>query len=96
MTSHVRVRWVASGRVQGVGFRRFVERCATRHGVAGWVRNRADGAVEIEVEGPAPVVERLRVEVEKGPPGARVTSLESESVVSPEELLPNPFSSRRG
>jgi acylphosphatase len=95
MTSPVRVRWVASGRVQGVGFRRYVERCAVRHGVAGWVRNRDDGAVEIEVEGPATVVERLRSDVEQGPPGARVTSLASETVAAGDPL-PNPFTIRRG
>ena len=48
----VRVRAVVAGRVQGVWFRESCRREAERLGVTGWVRNRADGSVEIEAQGP--------------------------------------------
>jgi acylphosphatase len=95
MTGPIRVRWVASGRVQGVGFRRFVERRALQHGLAGWVRNRADGGVEIEVEGAEGAIESLRSDLQQGPPGVRVTSLVRDAVTSAEPL-PMPFTIRRG
>ncbi len=44
-------RYIVYGRVQGVGFRRFVLRCAEEYSVGGWVRNRPDGNVEIEAIG---------------------------------------------
>jgi hydrogenase maturation protein HypF len=61
-----------SGLVQGVGFRPFVHRLATRHGLAGWVRNRA-GEVEIELEGLAPGLDRFLEQLAaEAPPLARV------------------------
>jgi acylphosphatase len=47
----VRRRVIAHGRVHGVGFRVSVARVAQLRGVAGWVRNRPDGTVEIVLEG---------------------------------------------
>ncbi len=44
-------RYIVYGRVQGVGFRRFVLRCADEYSVGGWVKNRPDGNVEIEAIG---------------------------------------------
>lgn len=46
-----RVRIVVEGRVQGVGYRMFARDIAYRYGIAGWVRNRTDGAVEAVFEG---------------------------------------------
>ena len=69
---HLRVR----GRVQGVGFRYFVLRRAQALGLAGWVRNRSDGSVEIEAEGDRVAVEALAAEVRRGPPGAHVAEVE--------------------
>jgi acylphosphatase len=65
-------RFVVSGRVQGVGFRYFVEDAARREGVRGWVRNLHDGRVEAEVEGDEDAVVRLEHAIRRGPPGARV------------------------
>ena len=71
-------RWIVRGRVQGVGFRYFVLHRADSMGIAGWVRNRADGAVEVEAEGPRPELERLVAAVSRGPAGASVTAVEQE------------------
>ena len=51
-----RYKIIAHGRVQGVGFRWTALREAQRNGLTGWVRNRADGAVEMEAQGPEPDV----------------------------------------
>ncbi len=60
------------GRVQGVGFRYFVQRLAQQMGVRGWVRNRWDGAVEVVAEADEETLTRFRDAVRSGPPGARV------------------------
>ena len=70
------VHLVIRGRVQGVGFRYFVRRRADSLEVAGWVRNRDDGAVEVEAEGPRPALEALVVAVRRGPGSARVTTVD--------------------
>jgi acylphosphatase len=72
----VRYRVVVTGLVQGVWFRESCRREADRLGVAGWIRNRADGAVELEAEGPAPAVARLVAWCRAGPPAAEVAGLE--------------------
>ena len=60
------------GDVQGVGFRFFAERHARQLGLEGYVRNRYDGAVEVEAEGPAPALEQFLNELRHGPRLARV------------------------
>ena len=65
-------RYLVRGRVQGVGFRYFTHRAASRAGVHGWVRNHPDGSVEILAEGEAAALEQFEREVRQGPPGARV------------------------
>ena len=67
---------VFRGRVQGVGFRWFVLDRARGLGVAGRVRNRADGAVEVEAEGGEAPLHALLDEVRQGPPAARVTAVD--------------------
>jgi len=64
------------GRVQGVGYRAFVEYEAGRRGLAGWVRNRRDGAVEALFAGDAAAVEGMITACRKGPPGARVDGID--------------------
>ena len=65
------------GRVQGVGFRYAMCREAQRLGLAGWVRNRHDGAVEAVAAGNDAVVEALHRWAQRGPGGARVESVEA-------------------
>jgi acylphosphatase len=74
--SAVRRRVVVRGHVQGVFFRDSVRRLAERYGVAGWVGNRRDGAVEAVFEGDADAVERLVRFCREGPRGARVDAAE--------------------
>lgn len=74
-------RVVAHGRVQGVFFRDETRQRARQHGVAGWVRNRADGAVEVRLEGPREGVEAVEAWIRQGgPPRAEVTDLEAQDV----------------
>ena len=68
------------GRVQGVGFREACVAQARRLGVAGWVRNRADGTVEALLQGPDDVLATLRDWLAHGPPAARVDELAVEEV----------------
>jgi acylphosphatase len=69
---------VIYGFVQGVGFRFGVERAANSRGVAGWVRNRPDGAVEAVFEGEPADVEALVEFCRRGPRGAQVERVEVE------------------
>ena len=71
--------------MQGVGFRFGVERAANSRGVSGWVRNRADGAVEAVFEGAPEDVEALVEFCSHGPRGAVVERVEVDEE-SPEGL----------
>ena len=72
MRLHVLVR----GRVQGVGFRWYVREVARDLGLAGWVRNRSDGTVEVAAAGERQLLERLRDMLREGPNGAAVTAID--------------------
>lgn len=69
-----------SGIVQGVGFRYSTQRTARGLGLAGWVRNRPDGSVELWAQGRSADVERLVTYVRRGPRGAQVTTVRVQSV----------------
>jgi acylphosphatase len=72
-------RYIITGRVQGVGFRWFVEREATSLGVGGWVRNNDDGNVEVLATGSDEQLTKLRARLKQGPRASRVDQvLESE------------------
>jgi acylphosphatase len=73
---HVLIR----GLVQGVGYRAWTEREALRRGLAGWVRNRRDGAVEAVFAGPAETVAAMLEACRQGPRGARVESIDPDDV----------------
>lgn len=72
-----RRRYLVSGRVQGVGFRAFVERIARHERVAGWVRNMDDGRVELEGQGDLAALARFERALGVGPPGSRVEDVSS-------------------
>lgn len=69
-------RFVVAGRVQGVNFRWATTRAARELGVAGWVRNRPDGRVEVLAQGPPGAVDALAGFLAEGPPHAAVTGVE--------------------
>lgn len=76
-------RFVVTGRVQGVGFRFMARAEATRLGLVGQVRNRADGAVEGQAAGSVEGLQAFRAWLRRGPPAARVDDLQWEVVDEP-------------
>jgi acylphosphatase len=79
MTSaHIFRRYLIKGRVQGVGFRWFVEREARLIGVGGWVRNRDDGVVEVVASGTNAELGLLYDRLLEGPRAARIDQVEVE------------------
>jgi acylphosphatase len=71
-----------TGRVQGVGYRAWVEHQARAHRLEGWVRNRRDGCVEALFAGPADVVAEMVTLCRRGPASARVDSVQDEAAHS--------------
>ncbi len=69
-------RFVVRGRVQGVGFRWFVEREAHILGISGWVRNNSDGCIEVLAQGSREQLLGLRSRLRQGPRAARVDDVE--------------------
>ena len=67
---------VVHGRVQGVGYRAFVEYEAEQRGLYGWVRNRRDGSVEAVFAGPRSAVEAMIEVCRRGPMSARINALD--------------------
>jgi acylphosphatase len=75
MGSTARKHAVVTGTVQGVGFRWWTACKADGLALAGYARNRFDGTVEVEAEGPAPAVDALLVMLRSGPTSATVTDV---------------------
>ncbi|HXL49416.1 MAG TPA: acylphosphatase [Xanthobacteraceae bacterium] len=78
---------IIRGRVQGVGYRAFVEDAALDHGLAGWVRNRRNGEVEAVFAGPAAAVAQVIKACRHGPRGALVDSVEEREATQEELAL---------
>ena len=77
MTAAVRrVHFLVVGRVQGVGFRAHTQAAAQARGLVGFVRNRRDGAVEGEAEGPAVSIAEFAAWLHEGSPWSRVERVE--------------------
>lgn len=72
------VHALVKGRVQGVGFRYFVREQAGQLALTGWVRNLADGRVELLAEGPRAGLEVMLAAVRRGPPGSAVADVSVE------------------
>lgn len=83
---HLEVR----GRVQGVGFRWYVVDTARDLRLAGWVKNRGDGNVELAAAGEADALASLEAAVTAGPPGARVEEVRRLPAVAADSLQ-SPF-----
>ena len=74
------------GRVQGVGFRYFVERLAGELNLTGWVRNKPDGSVELLAKGEVSALERLLQRLEEGPIGSRVDKIDPQWLQEPQNF----------
>jgi acylphosphatase len=74
-------RYLIEGMVQGVGFRFFAQRVASRLGVRGYVKNLRDGRVEVYAIGTEDQLRDMRAELERGPRAASVTRVEEEDAV---------------
>ncbi len=68
-------RLAISGRVQGVGFRFYLQKKARQLGLTGWVRNRHDGSVEAMIQGEPEAVETMTAWAQRGPPSAVVAEV---------------------
>lgn len=79
-------RYIVRGRVQGVGFRWFVEREADSLGVTGWVRNNEDSTVEVLAMGSPEQLSALRRQLERGPRAARVDAVEVSVVEDAQQM----------
>ena len=64
-----------SGRVQGIGYRYFAERAANALSITGWTMNTPDGGVALDVEGERGAIEKLILELKRGPRMAAVTGV---------------------
>jgi len=71
-------RYYVSGIVQGVGYRYFAQRMATRLGISGYARNLNDGRVEVYAIAPAESLAALRTALERGPQSASVSRVDEE------------------
>lgn len=78
--------YLVSGRVQGVGFRWFVEREARILGLSGWVRNKHDGSVEVLAAGTREQLGALYSKLKEGPRAARVDAVDVEEAAPLSEM----------
>ncbi|HEV2558867.1 MAG TPA: acylphosphatase [Microvirga sp.] len=85
------VHAIVHGRVQGVGFRAWVQHQAELRGLEGWVRNRRDGTVEAVVSGPAPAVDAMLAACRQGPASARVERVETDEATGVDGAVPGQF-----
>ncbi len=83
--------YLVKGRVQGVGFRWFVQREAAEIGLRGWVRNTEDGAVEIVAEGGLEDLADLKQALHRGSRGSRVDSVLEHELAESEGKKLGPF-----
>jgi len=78
MTEPITLHAIVQGRVQGVYFRAFVAKCGKQPGLIGYARNLPDGTVEVRAEGYTEQLQKLVDKLHKGPPAARVVSVETD------------------
>lgn len=83
----VRLHLVVTGRVQGVGFRAFVQEQAVAMQVCGWVRNLGYNQVEVVAEGPRDLLSRFSSVVQRGPSYARVDEVREDWEIPTRDLL---------
>jgi acylphosphatase len=74
-----------TGRVQGVGYRYFCLDAAQSRGLSGWVRNKRDGSVELEVYGDERALDLFFTDLKKGPPMSRIDHIDWQPVTPPKD-----------
>lgn len=84
MTKTLQVR--ITGRVQGVGYRAWMEQAARARGIGGWVRNRRDGSVEALITGPDDKIDEMLGYLWVGPTDSRVARVDTEPAPLPMQL----------
>ncbi len=77
-TKQARLHVTIEGRVQGVGFRFFVLEKSVQLGLVGWVRNTVDGKVEVTAEGSQEILNKLLLDLHRGPQAAYITNIQQE------------------
>ena len=75
--SHERLTATVRGRVQGVGFRWFVQNQARGRRLVGWTANQSDGSVAVVAEGPSELLDELQAALVRGPTGAAVDRVDA-------------------
>jgi len=85
------LHFLIQGRVQGVGFRWFVQREAAELALRGWVRNTEDGHVEVLAAGEPADLDELRASLKRGPRGSRVDRVVEHALVDSEAEGLNSF-----
>jgi acylphosphatase len=85
------VHFLVKGRVQGVGFRWFVQREAAELGLNGWVKNTDQGDVEIVAAGEETLLAELKVALRKGSRGSRVDAVVEHELAESEGASLGPF-----
>jgi acylphosphatase len=83
--------YLVKGRVQGVGFRWFVQREAAEIGLRGWVRNTDEGHVEVVAAGAPEELAELKAALYKGSRGSRVDAVLEEELAESESARLGPF-----
>jgi len=86
MPDHQRLHAKIFGHVQGVNFRFYTRLTARQIGVKGWVRNKADGSVEVVAEGTPSQLEVLIQFLNKGPESASVSRVETDWLTATDEF----------
>jgi acylphosphatase len=85
------LHFLVKGRVQGVGFRWFVQREAAELGLNGWVKNTDQGDVEIVAAGEEALLAELKVALRKGSRGSRVDAVVEHELAESEGASLGPF-----
>lgn len=70
--------YLVKGRVQGVGFRWYVQQEAAKIGLRGWVRNTSGGEVEVTASGDEEALQQLLERLKRGSRGSRVDRIEQQ------------------
>jgi len=87
-TTGRRLHAIIRGRVQGVGFRATTQQAGRKLGLSGWVRNGADGTVEVEAEGDEATLKTFLEYLNTGPLGAHVDAVTVDWLTVPSKSSP--------